>query len=238
MENDGSTWLICGLNEDDPDCIKTVDGLCAFIEEVGILPLFKNSIRGFSAEEHCLAGYWWSGDEERDPWEWRRIIASRGEIAYGKFFERKACFLSKKWLPYFLNARRDGYDFDALWDDEKVGIRLKKLMDVVTDDTEIYSNELKERAGFGKGGEKNFEGTLTELQMRGYLCVRDFRQRLNKHGEPYGWHIALYSTPEHIFGAELTKSAYGEEPERSRERIREHIRELYPHITEKELKLL
>ena len=44
---------------------------------------------------------------------------------------------------------------------------------------EIMSNALKEKAGFGKeGGEKNFEGVLTELQMQTYLIVSDFRQRM------------------------------------------------------------
>ena len=52
---------------------------------------------------------------------------------------------------------------------------------------EIMSNELKEKAGFNKeGGEKNFEGVLTELQMQTYLIVSDFRQRKNKNGEDFG----------------------------------------------------
>ncbi len=33
---------------------------------------------------------------------------------------------------------------------------------------EILSNELKEKVGFGKNGEKNFDGVLTELQMQSY----------------------------------------------------------------------
>lgn len=39
--------------------------------ESGFLPLFKNGIPGFSLEERTVPDYWWSGDEERDPWEWR-----------------------------------------------------------------------------------------------------------------------------------------------------------------------
>jgi len=53
-------------------------------------------------------------------------------------------------------------------------------------------------AGFGKGGEKNFEGTVTGLQMGGYLPIRDFRQRLNKKGQPCGWPISVYATPESL----------------------------------------
>ena len=235
MEYINGEWIMNGLKESDPACIHTVDELCAYIEKVGFMPLFKNDIQGFSVEEHTEARYWWSGNEARDPWEWRRVIASRGEIAYGKFFDKKAGFISKAWLPYFVNYRRDGYDFDALWDDEKTTYRQKKIMDIFDDGTEIFSYELKEKSGFGKGGEKNFEGTLTALEMGMYICVRDFRQKLNKRGEPYGWHIAVYCKPEHLWGYELISSAYGEEPAQSRERIEGHVRELYPSVTEKEL---
>ena len=30
-------------------------------------------------------------------------------------------FISKKWLPVFANYRRDGYDFDALYEDGEKG---------------------------------------------------------------------------------------------------------------------
>ena len=47
---------------------------------------------------------------------------------------------------------------------------------------ELFSYELKESAGFGKGGEKNFPGIVTELQMQTYLTVKDFRCKKNKKG--------------------------------------------------------
>lgn len=66
------------------------------------------------------------------------------------------------WFPAFANYRRDGYDFDARWDEE------------------LYSFEVKKKAGFGKEGEKNFEGTIADLQMQGYLVVRDLRKKKRK----------------------------------------------------------
>lgn len=228
MGNESGTWIMHGVDAKNPLCIHNVDELTEFINKVGFIPLFKNEIDGFSVEERTQAKFWWTDDPENDPWEWRKIIAERGEIAYGKFFDKKAGFISKEWLPYFANHRRDGYDFDALWDDEKASFRQKKIMDLFTDDTELFSNELKAAAGFTKGGEKNFEGVLTELQGKIYLCVREFRQRLNKKGEPYGWPLSVYCKPEHIFGYELVSSAYKEAPEKSRERIISRIKELYP----------
>jgi hypothetical protein len=68
---------------------------------------------------------------------------------------RQASFPENGWLPYFLNFRRDGYDFDALWEDGKASYKQKRIMDLYAEelqDREYYSNELKRTAGFGKDG--------------------------------------------------------------------------------------
>ena len=236
MGNENGTWIMHGLRASDPGCIRSPEQLEDYLDEVGFLPLFQNEIPGFSVEEHTQPGYWWSGDERRDPWEWRAILAAGDRVAYGKFFNKKAGFISKAWLPYFINSRRDGYDFDARWEDEKASYRQKRIMDQFGEDTELFSFELKELAGFGKGGEKNFEGVVTDLQMELYLCVREFRRRCNKRGEPYGWAIAVYSRPEHLWGYEFASGAYGEAPETSGERILTQMRKLYPNVSEKVLK--
>ena len=66
-----------------------------------------HDIPGFSLEERTETQFWWSGNLAVDSWEWRTLIARSGEIAYGKFFEKKAGFISKEWLPFFANYRRD-----------------------------------------------------------------------------------------------------------------------------------
>ena len=229
-------WIMYGVEEDDPYCLHTVEELEDYINEVGFLPLFRTEIPGFSVEERTVSDYWWSGDVKRDPWEWRGVIAKRGKICYGKFFHGKAGFISKKWLPVFANYRRDGYDFDALWDDEKASIRMKKIMDCFEEDTELFSYEIKEKAGFSKGGEKNFEGTLTDLQMKTYLCVREFKQKINKKGEAYGWATAVYCMPEKIFGYSHVTKAYKESSEESWQKIFHHILEIYPVAEEKQIR--
>ncbi|SDB50489.1 hypothetical protein SAMN02910298_02552 [Pseudobutyrivibrio sp. YE44] len=235
MPNENGTWIMYGVEWDDPECLHTVDDAIAYINEIGFLPLFKNEIPGFSLEERTVPEYWWSGDQGVDPWEWREIIARRGEIAYGKFFDKKAGFISREWLPYFANYRRDGYDFDALWEDGKASRRQKKIMDLFEENEELYSNEIKKLAGFGKGGEKGFDGTITDLQMKTYLTVKDFRQRKNKQGEAYGWPIAIYATPENLFGYDYVRRRYNEEPSASKEAIANHIRDIYPIATEKQI---
>ena len=50
-----------------------------------------------------------------------------------------------EWLPAFANFRRDGYDFDARWDDGLANIRHKRIMDCFEENpdggiTEYYRN--------------------------------------------------------------------------------------------------
>ncbi len=215
-----------GIPWNSKGCLHSAEDAMDFIEKTGFLPLFKNEIPGFSVEEHTASDYWWSGDAKRDPWEWREQIARSGRVCYGKFFDRKAGFISKEWLPVFANYRRDGYDFDARFEDGYASLREKKIMDLF-DSNELFSNAVRHLAGFGKDGEKGFEGTITALQMQLYLCVRDFRQRTNKKGEPYGWPVAVYTTPEHLFGKKLITSGYREEPVKSGDKIKKRIKELW-----------
>jgi hypothetical protein len=102
-----------GLEWDDPFRIRSWQELVNWVNEVGFLPLFANTVPGFSAEEHVHRWSWWTGDREQDPWEWRELIAHSRQVAYGKFFNQKAGFISQEWLPVFANYRQDGYDFDA-----------------------------------------------------------------------------------------------------------------------------
>lgn len=238
MEYDNGGWMMRGVSESDPYRLKSPEDVIELVNRLGFLPLFSNEIPGFSVEERTVPYHWWCDDPKRDPWLWREIIADSGKAVYGKFFDKKAGFVSLEWLPYFANYRRDGYDFDARWDDEKASVRQKKIMDIFQNGGERYSFELKQLAGFGKDGEKNFEGTVTELQMQTYLVIRAFRQRLNKAGFPYGWPIAVYTTPEAYYGEETVASAYNEEPQASYEKICAHLKEEYPIITDKQLKKL
>lgn len=126
MEKDSGKWIMYGVDWDDPECIHTVDEAIEYINEIGFLPLFRNDIPGFSLEERTVPEYWWCEDVDRDPWMWRAVIARRHDIVYGKFFNKKAGFISRKWLPVFANYRRDGYDFDALYEDGKAPNKHKK----------------------------------------------------------------------------------------------------------------
>ena len=117
MGNEHGEWIMYGVAENDPRRIHTPEELINYVNQIGFLPLFRNALPGFSVEERTVARYWWTDDAENDPWYWRKLLAESGRVAYGKFFDKKAGFISLDWLPYFINARRDGYDFDARWED-------------------------------------------------------------------------------------------------------------------------
>ena len=235
MAIENGEWVMRGLSWDSPCRIRSWEELICRIDEVGFLPLFKNEIDGFSAEEHTSGLYWWSGDPEQDPWEWRQLIARSGRVAYGKFFGRKAGFISREWFPHFANWRRDGYDFDSRWEDALASLRQKRVMDQFEAVDQLFSFELKRMAGFGAGGEKNFEGTVTDLQMQGYLLIRDFRRRINRKGQPYGWPISVYATPESLWGYEHISSAYSTPPSESKALIFHQVRNHFPEASDPEL---
>ncbi|MBR1740276.1 MAG: hypothetical protein IJ733_00095 [Lachnospiraceae bacterium] len=243
MSVENGTWIMRGLAWEDPYRIRTWEELVKWIDEVGFLPLFANEVKGFSVEEHVSPDFWWTGIKEEDPWEWRELIAKSRRVAYGKFFDKKAGFVSIEWLPYFANFRRDGYDFDARWEDGLANRREKKIMDLLTAQDEdgdiiwkedqILSTVLKKQAGFGKGGEKNYPGIITGLQMQTYLVIVDFHRRVNKKGAEYGMPVSVLLPPEAIWGYETVTAAYGEKPEVSWQRIFDRVRELCPEADEK-----
>lgn len=79
-----------GLSRGSEGCILSPDELLEVIEAVGFLPLFENDIPGFSVENMTDPSYWWCGDQDTDPWEWRIVLTRTGKVAYGKFFGNRA----------------------------------------------------------------------------------------------------------------------------------------------------
>lgn len=229
-------WVMEGMDRKDPNRIKTSKELSELINKIGFLPLFKNVVTGFSVEELTAADSWWAGIPEEDPWEWREVIAGEGEIAYGKLFCNRAGFVSREWYPYLASYRRDGYDFDSRYEDGLASYRSKKIMDVMELASEgMLSNDIKKAAGFGKTGEKGFEGTITALQMETYLTVRAFQRRCNKKHEEYGWPVAVYTISERLFGEEHVRSAYHLKAEEAKMKIVDQIKRFCSHADAKEI---
>ena len=205
--------------------------------EWGLLPFFKNDIPGFSIEEHTPPELWYDSESgEWAPWDWKGPVARTGTCAYGKLFWKKAGFVSMEWFPDLANWRRDGYDFDARYDDELASYKDKEIYDAIARNGSLQTGRLKQLCGYGgPDGKKGFETVITRLQMQTYVTVADFDYATDKHGVPYGWGIARWSTPEAIFGYDAVTAAYGRAPAQSRQRLMEHLQKRLPHATEKQL---
>jgi len=235
METVAGEWIMKGCRRTDPGCLHSAGELLAMIREIGFLPLFSNAIPGFSVEEHTPAADWWT-DRPGDPWFWRQVLAPEDSAAYGKFFDKKAGFVSKEWFPVFANYRRDGYDAEGMYEDGKMTSRCRRILEVLEPDEDasglrLLSCDIRKRAALEKG----FEGALTDLQMKTFLIMGAFRQKRNKLGEEYGWHVAEMMTPETKWGYECVNSC-SEKPESSWERIRDQIRKHYPAAKDQDIR--
>ena len=210
--------------------INSKSDLLDVIDEYGFLPFFENSIEGFSIEEHITRECWWHGDTgEWSAWEWKGPVIRETRCAYGKFFEKKACYISPKWFPDFANYRRDGYDLDARYDDGLVPYRDKQLYDLVEGNSPVISKRLKQLGNYKKGGNKGFDTIITRLQAQCYVTISDFVYMKDKFGNPYGWGVAEYSTPESFMGSGFTDKVYSCSPEESYEKLLEHFCKLFPN---------
>ncbi|HEX3076169.1 MAG TPA: hypothetical protein VHQ24_04820 [Lachnospiraceae bacterium] len=228
MATTENTWIMQGFENREDAIIKTVDELSSYINRVGFLPLFRNEVTGFSVEELTARDVWFGADQAIDPWAWREVIAERAQIAYAKLFAGKAGFISKEWYPTFVTYRRDAYDFDSRYEDGLASNRAKKVMDVLNEYESLPSNELKEIAGFGKGGEKGFDTVMSQLQMQTYVTVRRFKRKLNKKNEEYGWPVTIYSLPEKIWGEDLVRSEYSMNRTDAKDKIVKHFVDMNP----------
>ena len=86
---ESGAWIMRGLRWDDPCRIRSWQELIRWIDEVGFLPLFKNEIDGFSAEEHTSDLYWWSGDPEQDPGSGGSSLPAAARQPMASFSTRK-----------------------------------------------------------------------------------------------------------------------------------------------------
>ena len=217
--------------------ICSAQELDALVREIGFLPFFKNDIAGFSIEENCPRELWFSENCD-GPWEWKGPVIRQRHCIYGKLFRSCAGYVSLEWMPDLVNYRRDGYDFDARWDDGLAQRKDKEVYDVLAAESPILSKELKRRCGYCKDGNKGFDSVITRLQMQTYATVADFVYMKDKHGKVYGWGVAQYASPEALFGYDAVTAAYVREPQESKRRIEEHLAKLLPDAAAKQIERL
>ena len=85
--------------------IRTMEDLMEAVETFGFLPLFQNSIPGFSVEEHAAPSAWFSGDP--GVWEWkgnpgdrlclREVFREKGGV-YQRGVVSRLCQFPQRWV--------------------------------------------------------------------------------------------------------------------------------------------
>lgn len=217
------------------------------------MPFFKNTIEGFSIEEMTPPELLFGDDMENGPWQWKGPIISNWQSAYGKFFRGKAGYVSLEWLPDFMNWRRMVYPIDKESEDSR------RILNVLVENESMLSKQLKIASGFSLSRKKTkfnpedptepivnknngmaFDSLIEQLQMGTHVCIADFEYLISKKGEPYGWGVARYCTPEAMYPElfPINNQVDGRTPEESRNRIIEHLCELFPDVEKKKIEKL
>lgn len=207
-------------------------GMMELIQKIGFLPLLNSGIDGFSAEdivdEDCQYVTFPEGGWDWPLWKWKGEIVKEMPCVYGKFFNKKAGFISLDWWADFCNYRRSKYPRPE--EDSIEGVILSNLQCPGS----LLTRELRAVCGFnGKGMRSKFDSYLTRLEMATYIVTEDFIYPRDKHQHEYGWGWSLLNTPEALYGKEACKC--DRTPEASYQRILEHLKQILPEATDKQL---
>lgn len=223
------------------------------IRRWGFLPFFKNCIPGFSIEEMTPPDLLFGDDFNQGPWGWKGPIIANWESAYGKFFRGKAGFISLQWLPDFINWRRSAYPL------QKQSKDAKHILKVLQENESMISRDLKNASGFTLSRKRNtfnpndpskpvenkrngmaFDTLIAQLEMGTQVCIADFEYLISKKGEPYGWGLARYCTPEAMYPElfPLKQHVEGRTPRQSRTHMLNHLCAELPDVDRKILEKL
>lgn len=181
--------------------IHDAASLIEYVNQVGFLPLLESGIVGFSAEEvvddDCRYVVFPDGGWDWPLWKWKGPMVTDGGLAYGKFFNSKAGFISMDWWPHFYNYRR------SVCPEIEAGSIEDTILQTLREHGSLITRELRAQCGFtGKGMRSKFDGYITRLQMSCHIVTADFVYPRDRHGHEYGWGWSLLTTPERLYGAD------------------------------------
>ena len=206
--------------------------LMDFIGQIGFLPLLYSGIDGFSADDivddDCRYTYLPDGGWDWPLWRWKGTIVTEGHCVYGKFFDKKAGFISREWWPDFCNYRRYAHPAPP-----EGSIEDTILLTLQTHGS-LITRELRAECGFtGPKMRSRFDAYVTKLQMGCHIVTEDFVYPYDKHGKEYGWGWSLLTTPEQLYGRDACQCSHT--PEESMRRVFDHLRKMLPMASERQI---
>ena len=215
--------------------IHSAADLMAVVQEIGFLPLLDSGIAGYSADamvaSDCRYVILPDGGWDWPLWKWKGQIVTEGHCVYGKFFDKKAGFISGAWWPDFYNWRRSTHPAP------EEGSIDEAILTTLRQEGSMITRELRQACGFtGQKMRSRFDAYITRLQMGCHIVTEDFVYPTDRHGREYGWGWSLLTTPEQLLGREacLCHRTPGE----SHERLLAHFRQLLPEATESQINRL
>lgn len=212
--------------------IQSCSELMDYINEIGFLPLLNMGISGWSADESVDDDYGYivlpDGSWEWALWQWKGEIIRETGCAYGKFFERKAAFISRQWWNDFCNYRRNLTPYPAEDSIEYM------ILQTLREGGSMITRDLRRACGFtGTKMRSRFDSYISKLQANGYIVTEDFVYPHDKHGKQYGWGWSLLTTPESLFGKEACQPQRS--PAESHDRIFAQMKRILPSVSDKQI---
>ena len=220
--------------------IRSAADMLALVRQKGFLPLIgpsfsRNTIPGFSVEEFTPREYWFLYGVE---------APGNGRIRHP---ERPGCLWKAAsfprviresgMVPDLMNWRRSHFRFRPKRESKE-----KLVYETIQLCESLQTGEIREACGFRRRSESranarkkasrehSMEHVLMRLMMGTYLVIHSFEQHYDRNMQPYGWGIARYTTPEHMFGAEALRC--DRTPEESAKRILEKLAREIPDATD------
>lgn len=205
------------------------------VQRVGFLPLLGCGIEGFSADEmvdeECRYVVFPDGGWDWPMWKWKGTVVTEGNCVYGKFFNKKAGFISREWWADFCNYRRSVNPVP------EEGTIEDAVLATLRSEGSLITRELRAACGFdGPKMRSRFDGYVTRLQMGCYVVTEDFVYPRDKHNREYGWGWSLLTTPEELYGREACLCS--RTAEESLQRIVSYLHSLLPDASEKDIRRL
>ena len=211
--------------------ISSAPQMMEAIQELGFVPLLYSGIPGFSAEEmvdeDCRYVVYNDG-WDWPMWKWKGPIINEGGCVYGKFFDKKAGYISLDWWPDFCNWRRSVNPMP------EEGSIEEAILLTLQEHGSLITRELRSACGFtGPKMRSRFDAYVTRLQMACRIVTEDFVYPRDRHGREYGWGWSLLTTPERLYGRDACHC--DRSPQDSRDLILKHLHGILPNATPQQL---
>ena len=108
------------------------------------------------------------------------------------------------------------------------------ILETLREHGSMITRKLRAACDFtGKNMRSKFDAYVGRLQMGTYIVTEDFVYPVDKHGREYGFGWSLLTTPEQLMGREACLCE--RTPEESFQRMQQHLSQLLPNATEKQI---